>query len=129
MVRRRFAGERLHLTVEGATLERLLAEAGSAVCELLAAGPAGGRPDRLPVQIRARDPERLLAGFLDDLLQLAHAEDFRATRIERLEVDETGLRAAVPGRTAAGDAAVPRVIARPLTARGGPWRAEIELGP
>jgi SHS2 domain-containing protein len=91
------------LVAAGETLAEALAQAASAVGELVAPG-GGGQPDRVPMLVEAPDLDALVPDFVDDLLYLAEFELFAADKVERLELDGSYLRAAVSGRSGAARA-------------------------
>jgi SHS2 domain-containing protein len=107
-------GETVNLHLKASSLIELLADAAMAIGERVK-GSAVGEPDRLPVLVNARDLPGVVGGFIDDLLFLAEAEHFATNRVERLQLDDTRLRAAVSGHTGstssfAEDTTYPNVV-------------------
>jgi SHS2 domain-containing protein len=90
-------------------------------------------PDRMPILLPTMSRQMLLADLLDDLVYLVRFERFAAVHVERLDLDERYLRAAVSGWTGDVISPVKRVVRRQAaceqTENG--WRASImlQLGP
>lgn len=112
------------VTIEADALEDVFEQAVAAVRELLGAD-GEGVGDRLPVLVRGSDVAQLLADFVADLLELADYEQFAAGRVERLQLDDRQVRAALSGRTGGGrDGDDLGLHAFDLRRVGGAWRAD-----
>jgi hypothetical protein len=84
------------LRIEVARVDDIFAEATAGLAALLRVTEAVV-PDRFPVLILADDLPTLLVEYAWDLVNLAVEERFVASHIERLELDEHGLKAVVSG--------------------------------
>jgi hypothetical protein len=89
-------GELLELTLVAPTLPELYAQLAAAWEQVLPAGP-GADEERVPLLVRGTGASELLAGFVDDVLDLAAADGFAIRRLDRLRLGESWLRAAVSG--------------------------------
>jgi protein archease len=86
----------VELEIEAPTEREVLAEALSALAELLGFGEAS-EEERRHVAVSAVDRPALLASWLEELAFLAESEGFVATRLESLDLGVAGLRATVGG--------------------------------
>lgn len=86
----------VELHVEAPTQEAVFGEALAAFAELVAREEAGP-PVQHDVSAEAQDAPTLLAEWLGELVFLAETDDFVPERLERLNLDETRLRAVVTG--------------------------------
>ena len=86
----------LELEIEGEGPEEVLAEAATALRELLGAGgaPTGPAPRRI-VTAQAPDRPALLAAFIEELVFLAESESLVPIGLRRVELDEGLARADV----------------------------------
>ncbi len=90
-------------------------------------------PDRIPILLPTMSRPMLLADLLDDLVYLVRFERFAAVHVERIELDERFLRAAVSGWTGDVISPVKGVVRHRAsceqTEHG--WRASImlQMGP
>ena len=86
----------LELVIEADSEEGLFEDALRAFGELV--GRGAGEPARHEVRAEGRDRATLLAAWLEELIFLAETHDFVPERTLSLDLDATGLRAAVEGR-------------------------------
>jgi SHS2 domain-containing protein len=84
----------LELEIHGASEAAVFAQALRAFAELVGDGPSRGRVSR-EIALDGADPAVLLAQWLDELEFLAETEDLVPDGIDRLAVDDGGLRATV----------------------------------
>lgn len=86
----------VELEIEAATEREVFADALAALAELLETGHEG-EPAERAVRVRAGDRATLLAEWLEELVYLAESEGFVGRRLERLDLRERELVAAVAG--------------------------------
>jgi SHS2 domain-containing protein len=117
----------LELEIEAAAEEEVFADALAALEELL--GPASGPEARREIAVGGADRPVLLAAWLEELVFLAEMERFVPERLESIELDAGGLRAAVAGRLGAPPHLVKAVTYHRLELRldNGGWRARVVL--
>ncbi len=117
----------LGLEIEAESEAELFAEAALALAEILAVDPRG-EPRSREVRLAAPDGASLLADWLGELVYLAETEALLPERAS-VQLDETGLRATVEGRTATPRHLVKAVTYHglELTRRDGGWRATVVL--
>ena len=84
------------LRAGGETLEDVFAEVVSGFAAVTERG-TDLAADRMPLLLRATEPDRMLDRFVTELLDLARDERFAAGRLERFTIDHGELRAAVSG--------------------------------
>ena len=118
----------LELHIEAPTREDVFAEALAAFAELVSREDPGEGAEH-EVTAEAQDAATLLAEWIGELVFLAETEDFVPERLERLDLDETRLRAAVAGHRARPAHLVKAVTYHGLEfARSGDvWRAKVVL--
>lgn len=123
------SGQR-ELEVRAPAPEQLFAAAAVAVGTSLDDRCKADEPDRLPVLLTAPDLSALLAAFLDDILYLASVEGFVGHSVERLEIRELRLRAALTGATCSAPPSVPTIhtVSVERDAAFATWVALIALG-
>ena len=89
----------LELDVEAESEEGVLAEAASALAEILSDSTEGkGERLRQTVVVEAPDPAALLAAWLEELVFLSETQGFVPERLVELELDDGALSAVVEGR-------------------------------
>ena len=120
--------ETRELRIFGPTLEDVLAQVARHFSGLVQRDP-DATPDRLPMLLRAADPEQLLHRFVEDLLHLAREERFAATRLERFSLQDGELRAALSGWSGAIMPLVARIVGSELRrdVSRGCWQARVWL--
>jgi SHS2 domain-containing protein len=118
----------VELHVEAPTQEDVFGEALAAFAELVSREDEGARVEH-EVTAEAQDAATLLAEWLGELVFLAETEDFVPERLERLDLDETRLRAIVAGHRGRPAHLVKAVTYHGLEfARNGDvWRAKVVL--
>ena len=89
----------LELDVEAESEEGVLAEAASALAEILSDGTEGDGERLLQtVVVEAPDPAALLAAWLEELVFLSETEGFVPERLVELSLADCALSAVVEGR-------------------------------
>jgi hypothetical protein len=108
------------------TPEQAFAEVASACGELLSVA-SGGEPERWPILLAGPDRSALLAEFVEDLVFLAEKEGFAVRKLERLELTDASLRAAVSGLSSCEE---PRLRPREAWIQGrtsGNWQVRVVI--
>jgi SHS2 domain-containing protein len=118
----------VELRVEAESREAVLGEALAAFAELVSREDRG-EPVEHEVTAEAQDDATLLAAWLDELVFLAETEDFVPERLQRLDMDDTRLRAVVAGRRGRPAHLVKAVTYHGLefALNGEVWRAKVVL--
>jgi SHS2 domain-containing protein len=118
----------LQLRIEAASEQDVFLDALAALAELVDDGTPGP-PARNDVELSETDRAALLVAWLEELVFLADTEAFVPERADTLELEPSGLRATIAGRT---DRPVPLVKAvtyhgLELTQQDGRWVATVVL--
>ncbi len=118
----------VELHVQAPTQEAVFAEALAAFAELVSREDTGP-PVQHNVTAEAQDAATLLAEWLGELVFLAETDGFVPERLERVDLDETRLRAVVAGHRGRPAHLVKAVTYHGLElARSGDvWRAKLVL--
>jgi SHS2 domain-containing protein len=87
----------LELEIDARTEREVLADALTALAELLTVDDRSWERDERTVHVSASDRPALLAAWLEELVFLAESQGFVATRIEGLELSHNALTAMVTG--------------------------------
>ena len=116
----------VELELEAATEAGVFEAALAAFAELSGDGGQGEAAVH-EIDLEAADRPLLLADWLNELVFLAEAERFVPERVERLELDETHLRATVAGRHGSPSPLVKAVTLNRLafTHEGGRWHGRV----
>ena len=93
----------LALEIWAGSEQALFAEGARALIEIMTEGEPQEGVDRRQLEVDALDAEDRLVRWLNEILVLAVAEGFLFTQLERLELRDGGLTAAVLGKEGAGD--------------------------